>query len=188
METAETVRTNSRPAGQGALVGEVSYQALFEQAVDMIAVLDREGRLVEVNPALLGRLGYSEQELVGRPVALILAPGEQDVAAARLARKFDGAELASLYEVVLLSKDGCRVPSDVSSQVIVRDELPVGVLVIARDVSERVAALAALEESERRAQGAFDGVAIGMAFTDPAGTLLRVNAAYGRCSATACRS
>jgi PAS domain S-box-containing protein len=178
MGTAQTDRTVSCPVGQGALVGEVSYQALFEQAVDMIAVLDREGRLVEVNPALLGRLGYSEQELVGRPVALILAPGEQDVAAARLARKFDGAELASLYEVVLLSKDGCRVPSDVSSQVIVRDELPVGVLVIARDVSERVAALAALEESERRAQGAFDGVAIGMAFTDPAGTLLRVNAAY----------
>jgi two-component system cell cycle sensor histidine kinase/response regulator CckA len=178
METTETDRTISCPAGQGALVGDVSCQELFEQAMDMIAVLDREGCFVEINRAGLRRLGYERDELVGRPMTLILAPEEREAAAGRLARKVDGLETAALYESVLLARDGRRVPTEVSSQVIVRDELPVGVLVIARDVSEQVAARAALEESERRFVGVFDGVAVGMALTDRAGTLLRVNAAY----------
>jgi len=144
----------------------------------MVAVLDREGRLVEVNPALLRMLGHSKQELIGRPVALIVAPEAYEATATRLARQFDGTELASLDEVALLTGDGRRVPTEVSSQVILHDELPVGVLMIARDVRERVAARAALEESERRLRGVFDGVAVGMAFTDPAAALLRVNAAF----------
>ena len=132
---------------------EAHYRELFEQAMDMMVVLDREGCLVEVNPAGLRMLGYEREELIGRPVASIVAPEEVEAAAARLARKLDGSEPASLYRSVLVSKDGRRVPTEVSSQVILRDELPVGVLVIARDVSERVAARAALEESERRFRG-----------------------------------
>jgi len=171
-------RTEARRAEQEKLASEARYRELFERAMDMIAVLDREGRLVEVNPAVARTLGYQREELIGRPLSSILAPEEADAGVARFARKLDGSEPACFYQSVLLGKDGRRVPIEASSEVILRDGALHGVLVIARDVSERVAARAALEESERRFRNAFEGAAVGMTLTDPAGTLLRVNAAF----------
>ena len=68
----------------------------------------------------------------------------------------------TVYELEVLSKDGRRVPLEVSSRLIVRDGRPVGVQGIARDVSERRRAEQALRESEERyalaVQGANDGL------------------------------
>ena len=171
-------RTEARHAEREMLASEARYRGLFERAMDMIVVLDRDGCFVQVNPAVSRTLGYVREELIGRPFVSILAPEEAEAGVARFARKLDGSEPASLYESVLLGQDGRRVPFEANSEVVFRDGAFYGVLVIARDVSERVAARAALEESERRFRGAFEGAAVGMVLSDPAGTLLRANAAY----------
>ena len=97
---------------------------------------------------------------------------------ARFARKLDGSEPASLYQSVLLAKDGRRVPFEANSEVILRDGALYGVMVIARDVRERDRAWAASDERERLFSGVFDGVAVGMVITDPDSTVVQANVAF----------
>jgi two-component system cell cycle sensor histidine kinase/response regulator CckA len=171
-------RTEARQAEQDKLASEMRYRELFERAMDMIVVLDRQGRLVEVSPAVTETLGYQPEELLGRSLFSVMAPEEAEAATARLARKLDRSEPATLYRSVVLGKDGRRVPIEVSSQVLPREGEPGGVLAIARDISDEAAVRAALEESERRFRTAFESAAVGMVITDPQGTLLRVNDAF----------
>lgn len=57
----------------------------FTQSIDLLAVFDDEGVIERANPAWHALLGYSEEELIGRPVFLFVHPDDRDetIAAAR---------------------------------------------------------------------------------------------------------
>jgi len=42
------------------------YRSLFNDALDMIQIIDAEGRITDINPAALERLGYAREEMIGR--------------------------------------------------------------------------------------------------------------------------
>lgn len=46
---------------------EARFRAIFEGAAIAVAVGDHQGRLVATNPALLAMLGYTAQEMLGKP-------------------------------------------------------------------------------------------------------------------------
>ena len=171
-------RTESRRAEQDTRASEARYRELFEQALELIVLFDLDGLVVDLNPAAERTLGYRHGELVGRPLAAILAPEERDAAARRLASKLDGSDIESIFESVLLGKDGARIPIEATSKVVLRDGALNGVILVARDVRDRDASLAAVEASEQRFRGAFDGVAVGMVIADQDAVMLRVNAAF----------
>jgi len=171
-------RTDAHRAEQEKLASEARYRELFERANDMVVLLDLDGSLVEVNPAVERTLGYRREELRERCWCSLIAPEEVDAATRRLARKRDGSETASVYQSVMVSKDGRRIPIEVSSEVIAHEGGPDVVFAIVRDVSEQKAALASLEESERLFRSAFEGVVVGMTLADKNRRLLRVNAAF----------
>jgi PAS domain S-box-containing protein len=168
-------RTEARAALEEQLASEARYRELFELAMDMIVLFDPAGTIIDLNPSAERALGYSREELIGRRFDAII-PGPEIVGAKeRLARKLDGTEPATVYEAVLLRKDGECFPAEVSTQLIDHGDGPVGVLTTGRDISEQRAARAALEESEQLFRSAFDDAAVGVMLTDPHGTLLRVN-------------
>jgi PAS domain S-box-containing protein len=170
-------RTDARRAEIERLASETRYRELFERALDMIFLIDTDGRLVDVNPAVERTLGYTRDELVGRHYDAVIPPDHSGDAANRLASQLDGT---ASYEGTLVCKDGTHVPVHASTQVLVRNERPDGVLVISRDISEHVISRERAAESERRFRGAFDDAATGMMLVEPDGTILRVNAAFGR--------
>lgn len=52
---------------EASRTSELRYRRLFESAKDGILILDADsGQIVDVNPYLIGMLGYSKQELVGK--------------------------------------------------------------------------------------------------------------------------
>ncbi|MDT4891478.1 MAG: hypothetical protein QOE97_513 [Pseudonocardiales bacterium] len=171
-------RTEARQAEQEIRESEGRYRELFERARDMIAVFDLDGLLVHVNPALERTLGYSAAELTGQPLTSILAEEEGLAAAERLATKRDGSTIASVFEAVMLGKDGSRIPIQASSEIVRRGSVAYGVMVIARDVREQIADREALEESEGRFRGAFNGVAVGMVIADPEARVIQANTAF----------
>ncbi|MDB6057984.1 MAG: hypothetical protein JWO95_1828 [Verrucomicrobiales bacterium] len=65
---ARTGPTNVR-SEQALRTSELSYRRLFETAKDGILILDAEtGRINDVNPFLVGLLGFSHNEMVGKTV------------------------------------------------------------------------------------------------------------------------
>jgi two-component system, cell cycle sensor histidine kinase and response regulator CckA len=116
---------------------EARYRDLFENATDLIATVDEQSRLTAVNEAFIRTLGYSREELLGRPIADLVPPEwHQQLQRARDA-KLDGSSEASVYEHELIARDGQRIVVEVASRAIMDDGRPVGVEAICRDITER---------------------------------------------------
>jgi PAS domain S-box-containing protein len=114
---------------------QARYHQLFENANDMIYIFDAEGTLTSVNTAVEHVSGYSRKELIGMNIAQLTAPEAWEFAHRMIQRKAAGTH--TTYETVLLTKDGRRVPVEVSSRAVMREEEPVEIQGIARDLTER---------------------------------------------------
>jgi PAS domain S-box-containing protein len=142
---------SERQQAQAALRdSEERYRDLFENANDVIYTLDLEGRLTDVNRRAEETFGYSRAECLGRSVLTVIPPEQHARMFEALRRKLGGEGSPTTYELEVIGKDGRRVPLEVSSRLIIRDGRPVGIQGIARDVSERKRAEAALREADRR--------------------------------------
>jgi PAS domain S-box-containing protein len=115
---------------------EQCYRELFENANDFIYITDLEGKLTSVNAAGERITGYAREEMVGQNVERLIAP-EFQALARRLLDAAVGQEGKTTYELEMVSKDGQRVPLEVSSQFVYRDSQRVGVHSVARDIRER---------------------------------------------------
>jgi PAS domain S-box-containing protein len=127
-----------RKLAEGALKhSEARYRALVENANDIVATLDLEGRLTSLNPAVEAILGYTPEELVGSPLSRLVPTEEMPIHESMLQRKLDG-EPATRYEMTVLAKSGRKRTLDVNSQLILGgDGKPLAIHSIARDITDR---------------------------------------------------
>ena len=131
---------------------EERYRELFENANDIIYTHDLEGRMLSINQAGERISGYTREERLGKDIMEVVAPEHRDLARGMVVQKLQGEE-PTQYEVDLVTKDGRRVPIEVSTRMIYQDGAPVAVQGIARDITDRRRAEATLREesSFRRA-------------------------------------
>ena len=102
-------------------VSEARYQDLYENAPDMFVSVDAESaRIIQCNQTLTTALGYSKEEIIGRPIFDMYHPDcMEDVR--RDFRSFVETGVVDNAELQLRRKDGSRI--DVSLNVsAVRDE------------------------------------------------------------------
>ena len=122
------------------LKSEARYRDLFENATDLIATTDLDGRLTDVNRAFLQTLDYTRRELIGKPI-LELVPVEQHE---RLRKAEHGKrshqKRATVYEHCLVAKNGNRIQVEVASRLLEADGQPIGIEAICRDLSDRARA------------------------------------------------
>ncbi len=155
------------------------FRQIFELAPNGIALLDLQGRFIQVNAAFAQLVGYTPEELQHRQHLDILHPGDvnQLLAAneALLTRKVSisqrqiryihrsGQVVHVLFQAALLT-DEAGQPTQFLNQVI--------------DISARVEAEIALKESEERFRQFFEWSPIAKAMTQVDGTYLQINAAF----------
>jgi PAS domain S-box-containing protein len=147
---------------------------------DAILIGDTSGTITEVNAALCALTGYRRSELIGTNGAALVAPEWVEFSMRQRQRKVEALEETTRYDCVFLTKDGTRVPVEVTSTLIRRDGEITAVRAAVRDTRKASATERRLLESEERFRGAFDGAAIGMAMVAPDGRWLRVNDALTR--------
>jgi PAS domain S-box-containing protein len=128
---------------------EARYRDLFENATDLIATSDLDGRLTAVNQAFVSALGYSREELLEMRVEDLVPADRRDVLADARERKLTGAEEASVYEHELVARDGSRIQVEVASRLLFQDGQPVGTEAICRNISERKHLEEQLRQSQR---------------------------------------
>ncbi len=116
------------------------YQDLVETAQDLIWQCDAEGRYTYLNPAWEAVLGYSPDEMLGRPFTDFQSPDMAERDMAEFAGLLAGGMVKG-YETVHLHKDGRSVVLAFNAK-FVRDEAGniLGTSGTAYDITERVRA------------------------------------------------
>jgi PAS domain S-box-containing protein len=146
------------------------FAAIVESSDDAIISKSLDGTITSWNRAAERMFGYTADEIVGKPISMLMPPERNDDMESILGRVRRG-ERVEHYETVRLTKDGQRI--DVSLSVSpVKDSAGriVGAAKIARDISERRRAEAERERLLREAQ---QGVQLRDIFLSVAGHELR---------------
>jgi PAS domain S-box-containing protein/diguanylate cyclase (GGDEF)-like protein len=145
---------------------------------DAMFAVTRSGVIRTWNEAAERLLGWSADEVVGRSVAMLIPEHRAGEAEMVTRRVVEGEGRLHDFETERLHRDGSLV--DVALSVApVRDATGriVGRSAVARDVSARRRADAALRAERERFAGAFDFAPTGMVLAALDGTILRTNAA-----------
>ena len=111
------------------------FDEVFERSSDIIVVHDRRGRLSTINRAGEQALGYSREEVRMLEPSWIFGNDYTDTINRMIAEGADGQPQSFRSE--LSRRRGVRVPVDVHARVLIGDGQVVGVMSIARDLSER---------------------------------------------------
>jgi PAS domain S-box-containing protein len=137
--------TERRAAEDRMAALEERSRLILGSVNDGIVGLDAEGQLSFVNPAVTALLGYSEAELLGQNMHVLMHHTYPD------GRHFPRAE-CSMYltsvdgvartvdNEVLWRKDGTALPVEYSTTPVYKDGALVGTVVVFRDITERRAA------------------------------------------------
>ena len=162
---------------------ELRHRLLADNATDTILAFGRDGRITYVSPASNELIGYSPEEIVGRePREFVHADDRHAVTRARARIGADDETITVTSR--LRHREGHYVWIEARVRRLLDPEtgVPVEGQAIVRDVSERVAAEAALRESveriaaaEQRFRTAFEAAPIGMALSDLDGRFIQVN-------------
>ncbi len=115
---------------------EKRYRELFDNANDLVCIADLTGRFTSINKAAESISGYTRDEALGMRLQDLVAPEYVEVVERMMARKLEG-DTQTVYEVEIISKDGERVPLELSPRLTFDNGKPVGVEGIGRDISER---------------------------------------------------
>jgi diguanylate cyclase (GGDEF)-like protein/PAS domain S-box-containing protein len=154
---------------------------IVQSLEDAIIGAKTDGLIVTWNPSAERIYGYRADEVVDKPIDILVPPGKSDELAGILQRVARGGRIEH-YETVHVRKDAGQI--DVSLTVSPIKDVEgalIGVSMIARDVTMRKAADAALRDARARLKAAFDSARIGMALVsiqaDSFGHFLEVNQA-----------
>ena len=169
--------TDRHRAEEALRESQERYRDLVENADDLIATVDLEERITSVNGAFERLVGYSRDELLGQSVLRFIPEESHPILLAATKLKLSGDAERSVHEHELLTRDGTRVPMEVSSRLTHERGVPTGSQAVLRDVSARHRAEAALRDSEELFRTGFENAVIGMVMASPDGSVMHGNAA-----------
>ncbi|HEX6488275.1 MAG TPA: PAS domain S-box protein [Candidatus Dormibacteraeota bacterium] len=149
-----------------------SSSALLEAFPDAVAIVAETGEIIAVNGQLESLTGYTREELVGRPVE-VLVPGEVSATHKAHRRAYQAAPrsrpMGSGLEVRVLRKDGHELPVDIALSPLHLDGERLVVASI-RDITERRQVMDELRLAEARQRLMVDRITEYAIFTlDPEG-------------------
>jgi diguanylate cyclase (GGDEF)-like protein/PAS domain S-box-containing protein len=143
-------------AEQARLVAKAKLKSIFQAMDDVVLVLSREGRYLEIPATNAGLLYRPPQELLGRCVHEVFAKDQADAICSTIREALDSRSTVSTSYG--LSINGS--PVWFSGHVSPLDED--SVVWVARDVTAQMAAEAAMRESEERLTLALTGANVGL--------------------------
>ncbi|MDY0065432.1 MAG: EAL domain-containing protein [Steroidobacteraceae bacterium] len=102
---------------------------------DAVLVTSLDGQVTKINDAAERLFGYSEQELVGQPVAQLIAQTERGAFAEAFRKGFDAAETR---EMVIATRNGQTIPASISGAPLAgHDPQFQGAIFVVRNITER---------------------------------------------------
>ncbi len=143
-------------AGRSLRQSDERFRNVFEHSSDIIGIVNPDATIRLASPSTERLLGYRPEELVGRNMMELVYP--DDLPLALGAFSLMASEPASSATIVnrLQRRDGATVWVETIGRNLFADPLIGGLVINARDITERKLAEEALRGSEARYQGIFN--------------------------------
>ena len=132
------------------------FEAMLANLSDMVTVIDANGNMTYVSPAAERVVGRHAEDRIGASIFEYVHPDDASLAGEKLAQALASPGLLAPFEIRLRHEDGTYRVFDVSVNNLLDDPAVEGIIVNSRDITDRVAAEAALRwaEVERHRQRA----------------------------------
>jgi PAS domain S-box-containing protein len=147
--------TEAKEAEEALRASEEQYRLLVETSNDVIFSLDADNRLTFVNGAASRVLGFTPEEMIGRPFTDFQSEEASAESAERAVQLRDGASLFD-YESHVIDKSGSRVDVVVNAVLVKDPDGSTGIVGTMRDVTEARRAAASIKEHQERTQAIID--------------------------------
>ena len=132
---------------------EEKYRRDFNNVSDVIYSFDLELKIINISPSVEKILGFTPDEMIGKtfPELNALAPEYLDLALSDTLKVFSGETIRAAYEFI--AKDGTRIYGEIfGSPLLSKDGQIIGVVSIARDITERKQAEEELKKTHEELQ------------------------------------
>jgi two-component system, cell cycle sensor histidine kinase and response regulator CckA len=126
---------------------EQRFRCLVENGTDMIGVLTADFRLRYASPSVHAILGYTPEELTSANAVALVHPDDRADALAALSRIRRNSRLMPTLAVRVRHRDGSYRTVEVKARNLLDDPAMDGIVLNARDVTERMQVQEALRES-----------------------------------------
>jgi two-component system sensor histidine kinase UhpB len=140
-----------RDANAALRASERHYRSLVDILPEGVGMIDPDGRFAAVNPQAVAMLGFADgKELLRKSVAELMQPEDQARFRANLASAFKAGIMRNT-EYTMIRKAGQRIAVELSAAVSTNTEgRPLGLVMVARDITERKRAEEELRNVSRR--------------------------------------
>ena len=141
-------------------ISEERFQSVLDAAEDGIFTLDLKGNFTSGNRKAEEICGYKKEELIGKSILTLLSKESVPAILKIFNDIVSKKSLSYQFETEIKRKDGNLVPLEVKGSVVREGDRVVGVLGIARDVSERKRVLEELKKKNKELEQ-FNKLAVG---------------------------
>ncbi len=141
--------TKRKEMEQELKLSEITYRGIINEVSELIYVQDEEGRFLDVNAQAEKIYGYSREYFIGKTPEFLSAPGKNDFEKVikAIENAFNG--VPQNFEFWGITKDGRVFPKEVSVSLGTYYGKK-AIIAVARDVTERKAVEAELEENREK--------------------------------------
>jgi diguanylate cyclase len=138
------------------------YRTLYESTPAMLHSIDAEGRLVSVSDLWLSTLGYTREEVIGRPSVDFLTPASREFARTEVLPRFFALGHCENVAYQMITRSGAVIDVLLSA-ILERDACgrPLRSIAVTQDVSQRRGAERALLEERQRLAYIIEGTRAG---------------------------
>ena len=135
-----------KAAEQRVEASEIRLAALVEHASDLVCVADDVGRVIYASPAVARVLNLSASELEGTPVFDLVHPDDRENLMGRMEEIVNTPGISPSLEARVAHADGGWRHMEVVTTNLLNNPAVSGIVINARDITERVEVAAQLEE------------------------------------------
>jgi PAS domain S-box-containing protein len=168
LNRAEVDLTVRKQAEKELRQSEERYRQLIDEARDVIFTVSTEGRITSLNPSFDVFIGWPRSEWIGRPYEELLAEDDRERARDQFARIAHGETLRAL-RLRMHTRHGELLVVEMNISPEVRDGRVVGLLGIARDMTEEQRADDILKASEQRLRALIENSSDAIALSNAEG-------------------